>query len=277
MGTSSLYGGPANGLVPSWVDGGDAGAGDQDAATSSPGDGKLQANGQPGALDIGPRSGFSKPRANFTRFTNSGNEKSLSRAISGYLASTGGGKRAAQRMPSSTHVASGIARLANSFISESPNKALQQFELQGMAGRPAVDVLDALADLLCPDGGTIDEAIARDAMLETIAEFATEDLGDFEDLTADQLKEFLAEVVTRCVETKVINEIGTNSLHGSASDSDFREAEAILHDYTSQAVHDALSDVFGPTETLESTEMDVRMADVFADAFRILATILEAL
>lgn len=291
MGTSSTYGGPSSGLVPSWVDDADPGGGSGDAAPDT-GDDSQTDPGQAGpdagdaSPDVstspatpGPVSlpNMSGPRGNFTRFTNSGNERALSRAVSGYLASTGGGRRAAQRMPSSTRLASGIAGFANSFATEGPARALQRFELQGMAGRPAVEVFDALADTLCPDGGTIDEGIARDAMLESIAVFATEDLGNFEDLTADHLQEFLAEVITRCIETKVINEIGTNSLHGSATDADFRGAEGILHDYTSQAVRDALSDVLNSAGAVDGAQMEVRIAGVFSDAFNILQSILEAL
>ena len=260
MGTSSPYGGPKGGLEPSWVD-----------------DVELPGGNPPGDQDdtLAPRPSFGNSRASFTRFTNSGNVRSLSSAVSGYLASTGGGAGAARRMPHSIRVASGIAGLASRFASGGPAEALRQFELQGLAGRPAVEVFEALLDELCPDGGTIDEAVARDAMIEAISEFAEQDLGNFDELTVEQLGEFLCEVVTRCITTKVINEIGTNSLHGSSTDIDFRQAEEILRDYVSGAVLDALGNTFNANETLTIHEMDRRMNDTFANAFEILRAILE--
>lgn len=125
-----------------------------------------------------------------------------------------------------------MAGLASAVATEGAEAALARFNLESLAGRPAVEVLEAVADAICPEGGTIDELIARDAMLEAIADLAEEDPGAFDDLTADQLNDFLCDVIARSIVTKVLNEIGTNALHGSASDADFREAEQITRDYT---------------------------------------------
>lgn len=286
MGTSSAYGGPKNGLVPSWVSDVDGADGDDNGESPEGQDGKdgdesvpdTQDDEKPAAAPpaTAPPS-LQFARGNFTRFTNNQSTGSLSKAVSGYLASTGGGGGAAKRMPNSTRVASGVAGFANSFLSEGPAEALQKFNLQGMAGRPAIEVLDALADALCPDGGTIDEAIARDAMIETLAEFASEDLGDFEDLTPEILGAFTAEVISRSITTKVINEIGTNSLHGSATDADFRQAEAMLRSYVSGAVNDALGSRFDARASMTATEIDTTISSIFSDAFDILEATLEAL
>lgn len=260
MGTSNPYGGPKGGIEPSWVD-------DVESPGASPPEDQDDIEA--------PRPSFRSPRSSFTQFTNSGNVRSLSSAVSGYLESTGGGVGATRRMPHSIRIASGVAGLASRFASDGPAEALRQFELQELAGRPAVEVFEALLDELCPDGGTIDEAVARDAMIEAISEFADQDLGNFDELTVEQLGEFLCEVTTRCITTKVINEIGTNSLYGSSTDIDFRQAEETLRDYVFGAVLDALGSAFNANETLTIGEMDTRMRDIFADAFEILRSILE--
>jgi len=113
-------------------------------------------------------------------------------------------------------------------------------------------------------------------MFEAIADLDADDLGSFEDLSQDQLNAFLSDVIARSIVTKVINEIGTNSLHGSANDTDFKRAEEILRDYTVGAVNDALGSEFDAGASLEATELEAKIDSVFQNAFEILQVILEA-
>lgn len=287
MGTSSSYGGPSSGLVPDWVDGVDPGMGgddgtDQDGSddgsdTDNPA--ASDADGTPNAPPtVAPPGGkFTYPRGQFTRFTNGGGSKSLGRALKGYVSAAGGGAGATRRMPHSTRVASGVAGLASAVANDGAEAALARFNLQDLAGRPAAEVLEAVAEIICPDGGTIDESIARDAMLEAIAEVAEDDPGAFDELSTDQLDEFLCDVITRSVVTKVLNEIGTNALHGSASDADFREAERITRDYTHGRVKDALGNRFDVASRPTQTEIDRSISEVYADTFDMLGAVLETM
>lgn len=281
MGTSSPYSGPADGLVPDWVDGVDAGmdsGGDgSDGTDQEPAQQPAQDGPPAAAPATGPIGDFSYSRGQFTRFTNGGGERALGRALKGYVSSAGGGVGAARRMPSSTRVASGVAGLANSFSNDGPAQALAQFNLQGLAGRPAAEVLEAVADVICPAGGTIDEAIARDSMLEAIADLAEDDPGAFDELAPEQLSDFLCDVISRSIVTKVLNEIGTNSLHGSASDADFREAEQITRDYTDGRVKDSIGSSFAPGSQPSQSEIDSSISQVFADSFDMLGAVLETM
>lgn len=289
MGTSSSYGGPASGLVPDWVDDVEPGAGggeddsnqggndgsDIDTQNGSEGDNGGEAQQPPVAAAAG--GALSYPRGQFTRFTNGGGNKSLGRALKGYVRAAGGGAGAARRMPHSTRVASGIAGLASAVANEGAETALARFDLQDLAGRPAAEVLEAVAEAICPDGGTIDESIARDAMLEAIAEVAEDDPGAFDELSTDQLDEFLCDVITRSVVTKVLNEIGTNALHGSASNADFREAERITRDFTQGRVRDALGSRFDVGSRPTQAEIDRSISEVYADTFDMLGAVLETM
>jgi len=178
-------------------------------------------------------------------------------------------------MGSSTRVASGVAGLANAFSTGGASEALARFDLQDFAGRPAIDVLEAFADRICPEGGTIDEAIARDAMLEALAAFAAEDLGDFEDLTTEQLGDFLREVITRSVVTKVVNDIGFGSRHSSATDRDYQAAQDTLRDYTSGAVRDAIGSHFELGQSITEAELERRVGEVYMSSFELLEIMLE--
>src|SRR3546814_16999711 len=94
--------------------------------------------------------------------------RAIRRGAGQYVSASGGGRGAARRMPSSRAAASGIAGLARNFATQGPAEALRPFNLEGLAGAPAVDVFVALTDALCPTGGTIDEAFSLGAMPENI-------------------------------------------------------------------------------------------------------------
>lgn len=279
MGTSSSYKGPKSGLVPSWVeDPANDGADDQ----SQDGDGDSNDDSTEGdaapdteTMTMGDVPTFQAVRSNYTRFANSRNKRALGRAMKGYVASTNGSRGAARRMGSSTQSASGVAQFVNAFTSSDPAEALAKFDLQIHAGRSALEVLEALAEKLCPDGGTIDEAIARDAMLEALVIFSEQDLGDFESLTAEQLGDFLVEVITQSIVTKVINDIGFGSLHGSESDGDYRHAQEVLTDHTKGAVQDSIGSHLDPNTALTDQQVQDKILDVYEDAFGLLEVILE--
>lgn len=264
MGTSSAYGGPKNGLVPDWIDDGDFG-----------GDGAKPDTAKPSPL-AAPVPSVSSARGSYTRFTNSGRTSALSKAVSNYAGSAGGSAGLTRRMPNSVRTASGVASLASGVSSIGAVETLRRFNLQALAGRPAIEVFEVLMDELCPAGGTIDEAVARDAYIEALEVMAQQKLGNFDELTADQLTEFLAEVMTGSIVSKVINEVGTNSLHGSANDNLYNRAEAVLRDYTSGAVRDELARSYDNSKSMTSERMNSFITDIFTASFVVLLAMLEA-
>lgn len=114
-------------------------------------------------------------------------------------------------------------------------------------------------------------------MLEAIADLAADDPGAFDELAPEQLSDFLCDVISRSIVTKVLNEIGTNSLHGSASDADFREAEKITRDYTDGRVRDAIGSSFAPGSQPSQSEIDSSISQVFANSFDMLGAVLETM
>src|SRR5262249_32684301 len=118
---------------------------------------------------------FTGARTSLSRFASSGgsHRRSLGRAVSRYVStSTGGSRPAAQRMGSSRGVAAGLIRFLNDASVNSVGEALRALNLESLAGRPIEEVFAGLADYICPEGGSIDEGIARDAFIETIADLA---------------------------------------------------------------------------------------------------------
>ncbi|MFH3575001.1 Qat anti-phage system associated protein QatB, partial [Acinetobacter baumannii] len=68
-------------------------------------------------------------------------------------------------------------------------QALQRFNLNNLSDQPATTVFVSLIEFLCPPGGSGDEGIARQAMLDTIGDMSESGLESFNALTFEQLQE----------------------------------------------------------------------------------------
>ena len=287
MGTSGSFGGSKSGLVPSWVDdppstpaatptdgsptSGDGGGDGNDTANAPP-----PPAAYPALRPTPVHSSLGTARGNITRGARTSDSGAIRRGAGQYVAANGGGRGAARRMTNSRATAGGIAGLARSFATQGPAEALRPFNLQGLAGAPAVDVFVALTDALCPPGGTIDEAIARDALLETVAALAVDGVGNFDELTAGDLQEFFIGVVSRSIEGKILNEVGTNSIRLSPDLDAVERAQQILHDFVDGCVRDRF-DAGGTSLTdISSQQIDAFVSDLYAAAFDLMQTLGEA-
>lgn len=287
MGTSGSFGGSKSGLVPSWVDDPPAepvAAPDNEA----PPDGSNGDN-QDGSADnlatpsayppLRPApdgSGLSIARGNMTRGTRTSDDRALRRGAGKYVSASGGGKGASRRMSSSRAAAGGIAGLAYNFVTQGPAEALKPFNLEGLAGAPVVEVFISLTDALCPPGGTIDEAIARDAMLETIAALAAEGVGNFDDMTLADLQEFFIGVVSRSIEGKIFNEVGTNSIRFSPDLATVERAQRMLHDFVDGCVRDRFEAAGANLADISGQQIDDFVSYLYEAAFDLMQSIGEA-
>lgn len=287
MGTSGSFGGSKSGLVPSWVDDppstpaatptdatpatGDGG-GDGGDGASNP----LPPAAYPPLRPPPPSSGLGAARGNITRGARTSDSRAIRRGAGQYIAASGGGRGAARRMPSSRATAGGIAGLARTFATQGPTEALRSFNLEGLAGAPAVDVFIALTDALCPPGGTIDEAIARDAMLETVAALAADGVGNFDELTSDDLQEFFVGVVSRSIEGKILNEVGTNSIRLPSDLAAVERAQRMLYDFVDGCVRDRFAASGSSLVEITGQQIDGFVTDLYSAAFDLLQTLGEA-
>lgn len=286
MGTSGSFGGSKSGLVPSWVD-------DPPAAPvaapegGEPVDGNGGADGDDSGNGVAPSaypplqptpvgSELGVARGSLTRGARTSDGRAIRRGAGRYVSASGGGRGASRRMSSSRAAAGGIAGLAHNFVTQGPAEALRPFNLEGLAGAPAVDVFVALTDALCPPGGTIDEAIARDAMLETIAALAAEGVGNFDDMTPSDLQEFFIGVVSRSIEGKILNEVGTNSIRVSPDLASVERMQRMLHDFVDGCVRDRFEATGSNLADVSGQQIDDFVSDLYEAAFDLMQALGEA-
>ena len=262
MGTSgsSRGSGSNTSLVPTWLADPPAG----------PLPGGADANGEDGAddggEDVGGNDGnplgnpalapairlppeparFQTARRNFSSFAGSGgtDRGALRRAVRDYVRSgTRGSANAIQRMGASRAAGGNILGVFRGIQRDGVEATLRRLNLGNLVGRSPEDVFLGLTDVICSeaDGGSIDEGIARDAWLETVAELDRIGIVDVRALTPAQMQEFFLTLIAHSIEARLFQEIGANGLRVAADLDDIADFEAQLRDFIRRSVRDSFS------------------------------------
>lgn len=284
MGTSGSYGGPGGGtpLVPTWLE--PSGGGPPPVPVPT-GDGN---NGNP--LPPTPPNyppiqsppipnRFATARNSFSHYAGSGgtDRRSLGRAVSHYVSSASGGAgRAAQRMGSSRGASGRLVGFLSDVVARGAREALRALNLEELAGRPVEDVFLGLIEYVCPEGGTVDEGIARDAFVETIADLAQNGIVDLDTLSADQMQTVFEVYASHAIEARLCNDIGAKTI---TFPRDVRTAETVqaqLRDFIRRGVADALTSARGAMNALTQDRVLAFVNGVYEQAFAILQSLGDA-
>ncbi|CDH03761.1 MULTISPECIES: Qat anti-phage system associated protein QatB [Xenorhabdus] len=274
MGTSKAYGGPINGLVPTFVDNPpeptlplpSVGPGD-----GNPQDGLSESPAVP--QDSNGAGPLSTPKGNFTRYVRSGSRSALGKAIASYVRNgTGGASRASRRMGSSRVVASGLLSIVRDFRQEGAAQALQRFNLSNLAGQPAAGVFVSLVEFLCPPGGSVDEGVARQAMLDTIADMSDTGMESFDALTPEQLQEIFISFVVHSIEGRIMTDIGKNGIKLPDDVDTIGEIQETLHDFIDGATRIQLKDELRDVSGLSGSAIDNKVERIYEVAFELIAS-----
>jgi hypothetical protein len=172
---------------------------------------------------------FRAARTGFTRFSRTRDEGTLRRALGNYVTrGTGGRQGAVQRTGASRATAAALAGFARTAQTEGTAAALRSIGLARCVGRPAREVLPELLEAMCPDGGRIDEGIAREAFQSAIVDFAEQDLPAIEELTIEQWNVLLIDFLVRSIQLRVIEDIGQRALDVPIDVARALEAETVM-------------------------------------------------
>jgi hypothetical protein len=287
MGTSGSSRGPASNtpLVPSWLDEPTPAGplpGSDDAPPSADADQPATAEG-PDAHENPPSAPSSRPppggarfqsaRGNFTAFARSGgtDRGALRRAVRDYVRSgTRGSSNAARRMGASRAAAGSVLGLFRGFQREGVDATLRRLNLANFIGRPPEDVFLALTDVICRDGGSIDEGIARDAWLETVAELDTFGIEDTAGLTPEQMREVFLAFVAHAIETRLFQDIGANGLRVAADMDAIAAFDAQLRSYIHRSVRDSFSADLGQLGTFSDQQIKTIVDQAYREAWDLL-------
>lgn len=279
MGTSTSFGGSRTGLIPSWIDDPIPAAGSE-APMASPIDGP--AAGASPALppvelpDTGGAGDLRGPRTSFTSFVSNGGRSSLGSALANYVRhATGGSGRAGRRIGASRATAANLLGIARDVQNFGAAEALRRFNLSALSGQPATTVFLALLELVCPPGGAVDEAIARQAMLNAIADLAKAEVA-FDAMSADQLQGFSIEVIIRSIEGRVMADLGHRAITMPTDVAAVQRVQDQLHDFVAGCTRGALGGKIVGIAHMTDAQIHQRVAEIYEAAFELVAATGEA-
>lgn len=282
MGTSTAFGGQGGRtpLVPSWLgDDGAPPAAPPAPPDGGPPDGAPPPNGLPPPPALPPipiaadPTRFSAARNNLSRFAGSGgsDRQSLGRAVSHYVGlSSGGPRTAAVRMGSARGAGSRLLGFLSDTVARGATEALRALNLAALAGRPIEEIFLGLAGYVCPDGGSIDEGIAREAFIETITDLAGAGITDLDGLTADQMQTVFELYATNAIEARLCNDIGAKTITLPTDSRDVARVQAQLNDFIRRGVADALTTARAASATLTPDRVLQFVGGIYEQAFVIL-------
>ncbi len=290
MGTSGPSGGPGGEtpLVPSWLNdgpngplpGGDGELGAPAEPDGGAGEGDTTAPpGAPAPLPPIPPSPlparFQSARRNFSAFAASGgtDQRALRRGARDYVHSgTGGSRNATRRMGASRAAASGALGVFRSFQRNGVDATLRRLNLGDLVAHPLADVFLGLTNVICPDGGSIDEGIAREAWLETVADVEELGVDDTAGLTAGQMQEIFLAFVAHSIETRLFQDIGVNGLKVAADLNAIEAFEGQLRSYIRRSVRDSFSGELTGLAALSDRQIREVVDRTYEEAWELLVT-----
>jgi hypothetical protein len=222
---------------------------------------------------------FTAARNNFSRYASSGgsDRASLGRALSHYVStSSGGSGTAAQRMGSSRTAGAQLLGFLSGAVSDGPQEALRRLNLQGLAGRPIEEIFVGLIDYVCPEGGSLDEGIAREAFIETITDLAEAGVVSLDGLTADQMQTIFELYAAHAIEARLCNDIGAKAISLPADAAHAATVQKQLLEFVRRSVADAMTQARAAMLALTPEAVAGFVTRIYKDAFDILQTLAEA-
>lgn len=113
-------------------------------------------------------------------------------------------------------------------------------------------------------------------MLETITALAAAGVGNFDELSSDDLREFFIGVVSRSVEGKILNEVGTNTVSVPADIAGVERVQHMLHDFVERCVRDEFEERGTDLGDLDGDAIDSFVDDLYAAALDLIQALGEA-
>lgn len=259
MGTSSHNPGQSghSPLVPSWVD-------DEQENNNS-----LTAPIAPDALP----NRFSDARGNMTRFAGSRGEASnLRKAASEYVrSSTGGAHNAAKRLGSAKGSTAILFNTVGAFSSGGATAAQEYLRTYNLIGKRADQALRDITDLICPDGGTTNEGIVRDAYIDTISEIPELREINFEDLSPEQMMIVLKGCIARVVIGRLLNDIGNKVIAIPDSLKNIEKLKERMISFVEGIVCDAFIRLEITADNINQREAETLTVNVYEQVYAIFA------
>ena len=141
------------------------------------------------------------------------------------------------------------------------NEALRELHLSHLEGQSTDVILGQVIDKLCPNGGTEEEAISRDALAEAFI-----DLEDLNNLNGAQIKLIVVNIITRSIYDRILIDIGQNAITLPKTPGMVDMMEKNTKEFIKNTVDRALEG----KEVLTDRDAESVIKSVYMDAFELM-------
>ena len=191
MGTSASSSGPSGGvpIIPPWV------PDPEIEPVVAPDENQGPEIDEPVILPpapppLAPAGRFRGARTHLGQYARSGSEGGLRRGLGHYVRTgLGGSRNASRRMASTAMKAGALYGVLHALGSGTAPQVDLGIDPAGLAGRPAREIVDRIAEALSPSDGTLDSEASRTSMSWALCEFMRREPGaDLLSLTLEQIE-----------------------------------------------------------------------------------------
>lgn len=273
MGTSTPFGGPKNGnpLIPTWLeqpqspqeptppgDGGDP----PDQADPKPDESKV--------VHVRPARRLMNQRLRTGgEESESGNER-IGRALSSWVRLGAGGTSTAARR-SSASSGGAVGRLSDVLFDAAGGgirETVRKLDLGSLAQRSLREIYVSLVDIICGDGGDLDESMNRDAYVTAVDELMSIEGIDLEKPSVETINLLIERFIVGTIDNRVKNAIANGIVLLPASVDDARLAEQDVRAFVSGAVRSAM---IGVGRILSPQRIRTALDEIYGRAMSVLA------
>lgn len=252
MGTSASNNGPKrnSSLLPSWAsslnDGSDDNTNQNSGDENSPlSDGSQTAETFNEATITG---NWAAAKGALSRYAKGTNGSSLSKASRSYVKTLGGSSNAVKSAAKGVATGGVFLNFVSGISNNGLVETLKQFGLSDCIGKSSEEILARIADRIAPIGSTNDEAIARNAILETL-DFLYEklleegkELDSLDSLNEQTMKDSVGEYISTYIFNKWLYEVGLAIEKNELTEKEAIVLEKEIKDFVRDETKSALKD-----------------------------------
>lgn len=176
-------------------------------------------------------------------------------------------------MGSSRQAAAGVLGLFRDFETVGVRETFRRLGLDTVLDGGVAEAFAALTDVICGEGGPIDEAIARDAWAETVGQLGELGIESLDTFDAAQKQGYFATFLGNTIVGRLLQDIAIRGFKVAPTAGDFRAIERELRDYIAAATRDQILSLT-PRSFADLTNPDLgRIVDqIYETAWSLLET-----
>ena len=209
-----------------------------------------------------------------TNWTRGGGQRSdlAGAALGAFVAALGGASAAAAGSVGGVRSAAGLGEFLADVARDGLDATLVQYDLSDLVGGEPLEVINEIAARVAGAGDSVEESVAREAVLEVLSELFA-DAETFEQMEtiavdADHVRDLLVRYLIEYVYRRVLQALGDRIRDNSSSDAEAARLEAQLREHIRALVSLDLSTINPLDFNWQSSEGRARVQELLADAFR---------